>query len=264
MRCLKKSKVTKTDQYEAHMYGYGRSYSQAAGDIHNSVGDTGIKLIFGCILFVGICGFFAYMIDNQDISKSQYWPTVDGQLLEIGSQSLPMPMVGRFLPLACPYAKYAYTVDGKSYGGQKDAGPCITIIRALTWQAPQKKMPSQEEMRKYFEEEVRKEGTSSQGSDADLSNVLGKSLARSNELHSLMKYDPVKVRFDRSHPESSVLDPDVLQSNKSELYSSVFLMLLGAVLLGGMTMHSYLTKPVADDPSLSLEAALAAQKRRSR
>src|ERR1700719_3111581 len=89
---------------------HGKSYQQQAQDVHFSVGDVGIKLIFVAILGVGIFAFIAYLMDNQDISKSSLWPTTEGHITEIGSQGLSMPIVGRFFPIVCPYAKYSYTI----------------------------------------------------------------------------------------------------------------------------------------------------------
>ena len=58
------------------------------------------------------------------------------------------------------------------------------------------------------------------------------------------------------------MDPAVLQSDKSLLYSSLLLVTLGGLLLGGSYYNSYLSKLSAEDPTLSLETALAAQRRR--
>lgn len=77
-------------------------------------------------------------------------------------------------------------------------------------------------------------------------------------------YVPVKTRYDKNHPEDSVLDPDVLQGEKSQLYTSLILMGLGALLLGGTYLHAFVTAPTPDDPSLSLEAALKHQRRGGR
>jgi hypothetical protein len=75
-----------------------------------------------------------------------------------------------------------------------------------------------------------------------------------------MKYKPIKVRFDKDHEDRSVLDPDVLQTDKSQLYTSIALILLGAVLLGGTYLNGYMAQASSEDPMLTLEGALAAQK----
>ena len=118
----------------------GRSYQQQAEDVHFSVGDVGIKLIFVAILGVGIFAFIAYLMDNGDISKSAAWPTTEGHLEQIGAQGLSMPIVGRFFPIVCPFAKYSYTINGATYPGQKNAGACLSFVRAFTSRRPARKV----------------------------------------------------------------------------------------------------------------------------
>ncbi|HEY9785909.1 MAG TPA: hypothetical protein V6D17_10940 [Candidatus Obscuribacterales bacterium] len=238
------------------MYGQ-HHYQNAAEQTHFAVGDMGLKLIFGCILFLGIIAYVTYLTDNQDIAKSAAWPTVDGTLNEIGDSGTRMPIIGRYMPISQPYAKYAYTVDGKVYTGAQYAGPSLSYIRMFSWHPPEIDLPDTDEILEQLKKDQAR-GTL----PADYGARLQRSMELTEEMLEHPKYKPIKVRYDAKNPENSVLDPGVLQSDKSQLYTSICLVLVGGLLLGGSILHGYLSAPVPDDPSLSLEAALAAQKRR--
>jgi hypothetical protein len=241
---------------------HGKSYQQQAEDVHFSVGDVGIKLIFVAIFGVGIFAFVAYMIDNADISKSALWPTTEGHLQQIGSQGLSMPLVGRFFPIVCPFAKYSYTINGATYPGQKNAGACISFVRAFTYTPPKPKVFDEKEFEKQMHQD--EADAIASGKPYDANAQFKASMDHMSDLIDHPQYEPVKVRYNLKNPTESVLDPDVLQSNKSELYSSILLMLIGAGTLGATYLHSYMTAPVENDPSLSLDAALAHRKRGGR
>jgi hypothetical protein len=147
----------------------------------------------------------------------------------------------------------------QTYSGEKKAGGCLSFIRLFTYTPPKPKKIDPKELRRKLEESEREAVAS--GKPTDFHSSFERSMQVSTELYQHPKYEPIKVRFDKDHPQDSVLEPDVLQSDKSELYTSVFLILLGAVLLGGSIMNSYVTAPVVDDPSLSLDAALKQQRR---
>lgn len=234
---------------------YGRSHAQVAQDVHYSIGDSGVKIIFGGIILIGVVAFIAYIMDNQDISNSAAWPTTQGTLQQISNQGASMPVVGSFIPIVTPYAKYTYTVNGKEYSGEKHGGPCLSYIRALTFRQPEvEKLDSDELMKKF---EIHRDATGAIDKSALDKEVMS---ALTDGTSFGMKYKPIKVRFDKDHVEKSVLDPDVLQTDKSQLYTSLALILLGGVLLGGTYLNGYMAQAASDDPSLSLESALAAQK----
>jgi hypothetical protein len=238
---------------------YHKSYSQAAQDVHFSIGDTGIKLIFACILGIGIISFIGYLIDSADESKSASWPTTQATLQEISSRSAPMPMIGRFIPVTCPYARYSYTVGNRIFTGEKIAGPSLTFVRAFTYKPLAPKQFDEKELAKQMAQQEREAVAA--GAGTDFNSAFQRGLERTQNLILHPIYDPVTIRFDKDHPENSALDPEVLQSGKSQLCTSVILILLGALLLGGVFYHQYITAPNPDDPSLSLEAALAAQRK---
>jgi len=238
---------------------YHKSYSQAAQDVHFSVGDTGVKLIFACILGIGICAFISYLIDNAQESKSVTWPTTLATVHEISGRSASLPIIGRFIPVVCPYASYSYTVDNKIYNGEKICGPSLTFVRALVYKPLIPKKIDEKELAKQMEKDER--DAIAGGAGVDFGARLQRGLKRTQELLLHPEYDPVTIRYDKDHPEISVLDPEVLQTGKSQMYTSVLLIVVGGLLLGGMCYHQYITAPNVDDPSLSLEAALAAQKR---
>jgi len=241
---------------------YQKSYSQAAQDVHFSLGDTGVKLIFACILGIGICSFIGYLIDSADESKSASWPTTMATIHEISSRSAPMPMIGRFIPITCPYARYSYTVGNRIYTGEKTAGPSLSFVRAFTYQPIPPKTIDEKTLAKQMAQDEREAIAAGGGTDFNASFQRGLKRTQDLILHPI--YDPVAIKFDKDHPENSVLDPGVLQSGKSQLFTSVFLILLGGLLLGGTFYHQFTTAPNPDDPSLSLEAALAAQRKNRR
>ncbi|MBS2004446.1 MAG: hypothetical protein U0103_04735 [Candidatus Obscuribacterales bacterium] len=234
---------------------YGRSHAQVAQDVHYSIGDSGVKIIFGGIILIGVVAFIAYIMDNQDISNSAAWPTTQGKLEQIVDQGASMAFVGKFLPIVTPYAKYTYTVNGREYSGEKHGGPCLSYIRALTFRQPEIEKLSTDELMKKFEVKRNAAGAIDNSAfDKEMMSALTEGTTFG------MKYKPIKVRFDKDHPDKSVLDPDVLQTDKSQLYTSIALILLGAVLLGGTYLNGYMAQAASEDPSLSLEGALAAQR----
>lgn len=239
---------------------YGRNYSEQAQNAHFAIGDTGIKLLFGCILALGFWAYFGYFVNNMDEGKSALWPTESATLKEIGQQSLGMPIIGRFLPITCPFAKYTYTVNGKEYSGQANYGPSLSFVRLFSFKPPKPKAIDTEEMTKKLGQEER--AAIAMGAATNFQARLDRTMQTAQELAEHPTYDPVKVRYDRDHPEISVLDPDVMQSGKSQMYTSFILIVLGGGLLGGVFMHQHLTAPNPDDPSLNLDAALAAQRKR--
>lgn len=230
----------------------------AAHNIHNSVGETGLKLIFAAIIGVGIVAYISYMMEQANLDKSMLWPTTPGTLNEIGSQGASMPIIGRYLPIACPYAKYTYTVNGVSHTGEQQAGPCLSPVRMFAFHPPEMIKEDPKDMQQKMEQDMR----AAMARGASGLQAQRESFKKSFEDLLVPKYAPVKVRYEKEHPENSVLDPEVLQSGKSQLYTSMILMALGALALGGTFLHGYVTAPNPDDPALSLEAALKHQKRR--
>ncbi|CAN5314924.1 hypothetical protein BH10CYA1_BH10CYA1_54580 [soil metagenome] len=234
---------------------YGKSHAQVAQDVHYSIGDSGVKILFGGVILIGVVSFIAYILDNQDISNSAAWPTTQGKLEQIYDQGASMPIVGKFLPIVTPYAKYTYTVNGREYTGEKHGGPCLSYIRALTFHQPEvEKLDSAELMKKF---EVKRNAAGAIDSSALDKEMIA---ALTDGTTFGMKYKSIKVRFDKDHQEKSLLDPDVLQTDKSQLYTSILLILLGSVLLGGTYLNAYMAKSASEDPSLTLEGALAAQR----
>jgi hypothetical protein len=235
---------------------YGKNMGQYGQELHYSVGDTGLRLLFGVVILLGLLSYGVYFVENQDVSKSTYWPTVEGKLEDIGERSLGVPVIGRFLPLCYPYAKYSYTVDNKSYTNELTAGPCINVVRHFTFHPPERQEVSSDElMKKIDKEESLARAT---GQPRDFASHLERTMA----LIGAVSYKPIKVRYEREHPNKSVLDPTVLQNDKSQLYSSIILILLGSFLLGGSFYKSYLDSLGGSDPMLSVDTALAAQRRR--
>jgi hypothetical protein len=236
---------------------YGKSYSQTAQDVHFSVGETGIRLLFGCVLALGLLGYGAYIIDGQEVAKSAYWPTTQGQLLSIESKHIGMPIIGRFLPVSCPHAKYSYSIDNHTYEKEVTAGPCITFVRAVTFKAPEMIEGNTKELIERMDK-ARAESLATGKTPANFAERWKADM----DLAMQVRYKPITVRYERAKPENSVLDPAVLQSDKSQLYSSMLLIAIGGFLLGGSYFTSHVNKLSQDDPSLSVETALAAQKRR--
>ena len=234
---------------------YGRSHAQVAQEVHHSIGDSGVKIMFGGIILIGIVAFISYILDNQDISNSAAWPTTQGRLEQIADQGASMPIIGSFIPIVTPYAKYTYTVNGKEYTGEKHGGPCLSYIRALTFHRPEIEQLDEKELMKKFEV---KRNAAGEIDSSELDKELVESITSGTSFG--MKYKPIKVRFDKNNEDKSVLDPDVLQTDKSQLYTSLALILLGALLLGGTYLNAYMAQATNEDPSLTLEGALAAQK----
>ncbi len=235
---------------------YGRSHAQVAEEVHYSIGDSGVKILFGGVILIGIVAFIAYILDNQDISNSAAWPTTQGTLEQIYDQGASMPIVGKFLPIVTPYAKYTYTVNGKQYTGEKHGGPCLSYIRALTFRRPEVQELDSKELMKKFEVKHTADGSIDTTS---LNQEMAAALSGEGSGFG-MKYKPIRVRFDKDHEEKSVLDPDLLQTDKSQLYTSIVLILLGSILLGGTYLNRYMAQSASEDPSLTLEGALAAQR----
>lgn len=234
---------------------YGRTHAQVAQDVHYSIGDSGVKIIFGGIILIGVVSFIAYIMDNQDISNSAAWPTTSGRIEQISDQGASMPVLGKFVPIVTPYAKYTYTVNGRSYSGEKHGGPCLSYIRALTFRRPEVEKLSDDELLKKFEI---KRNAAGQIDNSAFDKELSQSLAEGTVFGT--KYKPIRVRYDKDHEDKSVLDPDVLQTDKSQLYTSFALILLGGLLLGGSYLNGYMAQSASEDPMLTLEGALAAQK----
>lgn len=236
---------------------FGKSYGQTASDIHFSVGDAGIRLLFGCVLVIGLIGYGAYLVDGQAVAKSALWPTVEGKLITIGEHPVGMPVIGRFLPLVCPYAKYSYKLDNRDYTKEVTAGPCISFVRGFTFHPPEL-LPAKTDDLLERMEKARAEAVATGKKPANFLEQIESDM----ELVSQERYKPVNIRYERTSPDNSVLDPAVLQSDKSMLYSSLLLIAIGGLLLGGSYYGSYLSQLSAEDPSLSLDTALAAQRRR--
>jgi hypothetical protein len=235
------------------------SYQSQVSNAQFSIGDAGMKLIMICIIGVGVSAYIAYLTDSQDNNKSASWPTVQGTLNEIGQSSIPLPIIGRFMPVSCPSATYTYTVDNKTYKGEKKGGVSLSLVRTFTWHHPEVEVPRTEDIQKELESDQREAIAAGQQNNPEfLRAKFEKRLKSIGTVH----YKPVPVRYDRLHPESSVLDPAVLQTEQSQLYTSIILIALGGLALGGTILHGYVTAPVANDPALSLEAALAHQRRR--
>jgi hypothetical protein len=238
---------------------HGRGPRQTAQDVHFSIGDAGIKLIFVCIFGIGLVSLGSYFMAHQQAAKSALWYTTEANIKELGTQGMPMPIIGRFIPVSCPFATYTYTINGKSYTGEEKCGPCLSWIRIFSWKPPELAKRDPEEFKKELETDLR--AAQATGDREAMKKVLQKHIESAIlEIH----YAPVKARYDKDHPEDSVLDPDVLQGEKSQLYTSLILMGLGGLLLGGTYMHAFVTAPTPDDPSLSLEAALKHQRRGGR
>ena len=199
-----------------------------------------MKLVFGSILFIGILSFFSCMFDRMDIAKTSSWPTVDGNLLDIQDKSFSIPILSRFMPIRIPHAKWSYQVDGKYFEGEKTSGPTISYVRMVTFKHPEMIVPDSSEL---------------------LQSIREHKPLSFKDLVGGVKYKPIKIRYETSHPENSMIDPDVLQSTVSLWWTCVLLCGVGGLGLAALFYHEHTIKPV-DDPSLSLESALAAQRRR--
>jgi len=199
-----------------------------------------MKLVFGSILFIGILSFFSFMFDRMDIAKTSSWPIVEGNLLDIQDKSFSIPILSRFIPIRIPHAKYSYQVDGKYYEGERTSGPTILFVRMATFKQPEMIMPDSSEILRSIREH----------------NTISL-----KDLISGTKYKPIIIRYETRHPENSMPDPNVLQSGVSLWWTCVILCGVGGLGLTALFYHDHTIKPV-DDPSLSLESALAAQRRR--
>jgi hypothetical protein len=208
-----------------------------------------MKLILACVLFIGLVSLLGFGFECMDEGKSSSWPTTDAKLIDIEDRHVSMPILNRFIPIATPYAKYSYSVNGKEYIGEKTCGPCISWVRRATFKAPEIEVVDRAEILRKL-----REG----GAQVD----FAKAMKVASDLAENINYKPIKVRYQPDHPENSVPDPDVIQAGASLWWTSVLLILAGGLGLGAMIYHSYITEPVEDDPALSLDAALRAQQRR--
>lgn len=154
------------------------------------------------------------------------------------------------MPIAIPYAKYSYTVNGKEYIGQKSCGPCLSRVRRATYRPPEMEVPDTDKILK---------DRKADGHEPS----LAKALEATQKMLTQMHYKPIKVRYQPKNPEESVPDPDVLQGGKSLWYTCLLLIWVGGIGLAALCFHDHVHEPV-DDPSLSLEAALRAQQPRRR
>src|SRR5580658_9666812 len=96
-----------------------------------------MKLIFGCILFIGVISFVSFVLDKIDTAKSSSWPEISGKLLEIKDKRVSMPILGRFAPISVPYIRYSYKVQDQTFVAEKTAGPCLSYARLLTFKQPE-------------------------------------------------------------------------------------------------------------------------------
>jgi hypothetical protein len=97
-----------------------------------------MKLIFACILFIGLVALLGFGLEKMDEAKSTRWPIVDGKVIEIKDKRFGVPIIGRFLPISMPYAKYSYTVKDRTYIGEKTCGPCLSYVRMATFKQPKR------------------------------------------------------------------------------------------------------------------------------
>jgi hypothetical protein len=239
-----------------------RNYGQMGREVHNSVGDVGIKLIGIGIFITGLMSLGSYMFANSQLSKSAGWYPAEATIEQIGNDSLPMPIVGRFLPIVCPFAEYTYTVNGRAYIGRQNCGPSISWIRMISWKQPELAEPTDEKMDEHqIEKEIAEAKMDGAANEQEAARkVFSKHMESAFKLH----YKPVKVRYDKDHPDQSALDPDVMQGERSQLNSSLVLMVIGGIVFAFTYMHAFMNAPSPDDPSLSLEAALKHQRRGGR
>ena len=214
-----------------------------------------LKLIFACVLGIGFVALIGYFVDNGDVSRSADWPSTNATLIEVLDKGIGLPVVGRYMPLRTPYASYEYTVGDKGYKGEKTSGPCVSWVRVFTYTPPE--IDEKASMREL--DDALKTSDPSQLA-ANVKTAMNKAV----QLVEHPKYRPVKVRYNPLKPDESVLDPDVLQSGKSQMLTAMLLLVVGGAGLMGMIVHEKVTAPVPDDPTLSLDAALAAAKRRGR
>ena len=239
-----------------------RSYGQMGQDVHYSVGDIGIKLIAIGIFVTGLLSLGSYMVANQQLSKSAGWYPTEATIEELGNDSLPMPLVGRFLPIICPYAKYQYVVDGKTYSGRQNCGPSISWIR-MFWKTPE--LADEKDSDNVNEHQIEKEiAEAKMDGAANEQEAANKVFEKHIESALRLHYKPVKVRYDKDHPDQSALDPDVMQGEKYQLNTSLVLMFVGGIAFAFTYLHAFMTAPTPDDPTLSLEAALKHQRRGGR
>jgi hypothetical protein len=239
-----------------------RSYGQVGRDVHNSVGDVGIKLIAIGIFITGLLSLGSYMFANQQLSKSAGWYPAEATIDQLGNDSLPMPVVGRFLPIVCPFAEYSYTVNGRTYIGRQNCGPSISWIRWVSWKQPEIAEPTDDKLDEHqIEKEIAEAKMDGAANEREAANKVF-----SNHLQSAFKlhYKPVKVRYDKDHPDQSALDPDVMQGEKSQLNSSLVLLFVGGLMFAATYLHAFMNTPATDDPTLSLDAALKHQRRGGR
>lgn len=210
------------------------------------------KILCFCILGIGLVALIGYFIDNADVSRSSAWPTVDGRLDSIEDRSVSLPLLGRYMPLTTPYAAYAYSVNDKDYHGQKISGPCVSWVRMFTFTQPP-----------IVEHDAAKAMADAASSSSDPNQVqvnMKRAVEKEEQLILHPEYKPVKVRYDAAHPEQSVLDPSVLQSGRSQMVTAALLMSIGGLGLLATFIHTMMIAPVQNDPTLSLDAALAAQR----
>ncbi len=208
-----------------------------------------MKLIFGCILFIGVIALFAYWLDRLDAMKSSSWPVVSGKLLEIKDKRVSMPIMGRFAPITMPYLRYSYKVKDQVFVAEKTAGPCLSYARLLTFKPPE--LSESDPIKLELLRRIR------QNNPADFSKLMEMAADTINHPN----YKPIQIRYEAAHPANSVPDPSVLQSDVSLWWTCIWLMGIGGLGLGAIFYHAYTVAPV-DDPALSLEKALEARSRR--
>jgi hypothetical protein len=205
-----------------------------------------MKLIFGCILFIGLVALLGFGLEKTDEAKSSNWPTASAKWIEIKDKRIGIPIIGRFLPISMPYAKYSYIVKDKAYIGEKTCGPCLSYIRTFSFKAPKMIVPDSSALLAKLRSQPAQ----------DFSKIMEETLKSIRTA----EYEPILVRYQADHPEISVPDPALLQSSISLWWTSILLITLGGLGLAALIYHSYVVAPV-DDPALSLDKSLASGKR---
>jgi hypothetical protein len=197
-----------------------------------------------CLLFLGGVYLVLGLAEKSDISKFAAWPVVDGQVLStdmsLGGVAKvmrpptgPMAIIG--LLFTTPQATYSYQVKGQTYQGAKKLWPSLTPVRLFLFKDELAKRDAQTSytMQHLSDPNMYKIDVDAATGKATMPNLDKLTLAE----------PPVKVHYDPTNPSVSSLDPSILKPADTLFLSGVWMLIVGAVGLGLLKFHSFVTAP---------------------
>lgn len=199
-----------------------------------------IKPIMLVVLFTGIMYIILAFIVKNDWNKYAEWPVADGKLLYIGELGAPAhtltgnsPLVLFSIVVSWPHARYSYTVKGQRYQQEKSGFPCLMLAKVFLKRTDQQLDPTDlvKKARAQVERQIQIDPRTGQGRMPNIEPII-ESLA-----------PKIKVYYDRSHPETSVLDQSILQEHENLLITGIILAAVGLGSLLLIKFHQFVTAP---------------------